>query len=418
MTETSGPTLRPSPLDRLAEPEENKELSVEDVRSASRRPGMPEPALRQWLTGRPAPGAGVARNQPPEPGTRQMGYRDAGRASRIEVAMTTGDHLLSRIPDSDVATFRADAYRRLTPEEFARVDAVYAAGLEATCRWFAARTGHPCRHDLDRRVDPVWLTGEERAQAEYLRTVLRPRRPLRPSRRFLPGGSGPGRIDEWLDIVGLYRFLGAFVAGSPGRGHTVVRLRGAQAAFLLHGMRLDLPADLNASVGPGMSTVRLDERTVECIRSRVSDPVDAAALATALFTGAAMVELASVPRTALTGDALIFTGPVGYARAADAYVWVVPPSAQALLREAYLYQENRAERGPKLFAGAIGGAGRVLRATAAQCAVALPEQHHWHRSWICRAGLLRGVEQPEYVRNTDLLFALRLAPRPGTVRGE
>ncbi|MGI5218611.1 hypothetical protein [Nocardia sp. CA-290969] len=352
-------------------------------------------------------------NPVPEPGTRQMGYREAGRRPRATVSVTAGDHLLSRIPDSDVATFRADAYRRLTPAEFARVDAVYTAGLEATCRWLTARSGLPCRHDLDRRGDPIWFGRDEVAVAEHMRSVLRPR----PAPRgFLPGASGAGPVDEWLDILGLYRFLGSFVAGSPGRGNTVVRLRGAQASFLLHGMRLDLPPDLNYSVGPGLTTVRLDSRTVERIRIGAGHPVDAAALATALFTGATMVELGAVPRAGLTRDALIFTGPIGYARAADVYVWVIPRSARDLLHDAYLHQEGCADRGPKLFAGALGGAGRRLRSTAARCGVVLPALHHWNHSWIRGAGLLRGLESPEYVRNSDLLFGLRLIPSPGPAR--
>lgn len=350
----------------------------------------------------------------PEPGTRQMGYRDAGHRPRLRVSLTTGDDLLARIPDSDVATFRADAYRSLTPAEFARVDAVYTRGFEATCRWFTARSGQPCRHDLDRRADPIWFGRNEVAWAERMRTVLRPR----PAARRFPPARGVGRTDEWLDILGLYRFLGSFVAGSPGRGHTVVRLRGAQAACLLHGMRLELPPDLNYSVGTGMTTRRLDTTTVEWIRERIADPVDAAALATMLFTGATTVELGCVPRVASTGDALVFTGPIGYSRAADVYVWVIPPAARALVQEACAYRETHPGGSPKLFAGAIGAAGGRLRDTAARCGIALPESHHWHRSWIRQTGLLRGQEQPEHVRNTDLLFGLRLATGPGPVRGE
>src|SRR5262249_56975277 len=41
---------------------------------------------------------------------------------------------LPSLPDADVSWFRAEAYRRLPTEEFARVDAVYAQGLDAACR--------------------------------------------------------------------------------------------------------------------------------------------------------------------------------------------------------------------------------------------------------------------------------------------
>lgn len=412
MTEPSGPTLRPAPEDRSSALDGNIDQTPDTVRLTVHRPGKPERTLRGWL----APGRGRAVPLPPnqpEPQTRQMGYREAGRQYRGKVSMTPGDDMLSSIPDSDVTTFRADAYRRLEPAEFAPVDAVYKAAVEATCRWLNAQTGSPCRHDPERRAAPVWFGRAETVLAERIRAVLRPRPG---ARRGSLGNTAPGGIDEWLDTLGLYRFLGGFVADSPRRGHTIVRLRGAQAAFLLHGMRLELPPDLNYAVGPGMTTVVVADHTVEWIRDRAGDPVAAAALATVLCSGATMVELGSVPRTAVNGDALVFTGPIGYSQPADMYVWVVPPSVRDLLHEADRYQESRPDPSPKLFAGAVGSAGRTLRETAARCEVALPEQHPWHRSWIRQAGLLRGLDQPEYVRNTDLLFGLGLVARPGPFR--
>jgi hypothetical protein len=47
---------------------------------------------------------------------------------------------LPPLPAADVTWFRAEAYRRLPAGEFARVDAVYAEGLNAACNWLA---GHP-----------------------------------------------------------------------------------------------------------------------------------------------------------------------------------------------------------------------------------------------------------------------------------
>ncbi|WP_157224357.1 hypothetical protein [Nocardia paucivorans] len=323
--------------------------------------------------------------------------------------MVTADETLPRLPDSDVGTFRADAYRGLPPEQFTRVDAVYNEGLEWTCRWFAARAGHPCRHDLDQKPEPYWLGPDDVALAEHMRGVLRSPRAVR---RRLPERSYAGQIDEWHDMLGLYRFLGEIVADSPGRAHTVARLRGAQAAFLLHGMRLDLPPDLLYSVGPGLTTTRLDAETVERIRVRTDNPVDAAALVTALFTGATSMELNAVPCASLTPEELVFAGPIGCARAADVYVWVIPPPARPVLRAARTYQETRADPAPKLLAGAVGGAGQRLRVLADLCEVTLPEPHHWHHSWIRQSGLIRHIEQPHHVRNSDLLFALHLAPRP------
>lgn len=413
MTEASIPTLRPSALDRLVRLDEDGTLSADHVRSASRKLGVTERALWRWLAARKAKNtpAPAVRGEVSEVASRGIEYRQvtAGQAGTATVSMAAGDEALPRLPDSDVGTFRADAYRGLPPEQFARVDAVYTEGLESTCRWLTAHGGRPCRHDPDQKPHPNWLGPDDAALAERMCNVLRPRRPVR---RRLPERPYAGQIDEWHDTLGLYRFLGEFVSDSPGRAHTVARLRGAQAAFLLHGMRLDLPPDLNYSVGPGLTTTRLDEGTVERIRARTGNPADAAAIATVLFTGATSMELNAIPCASLTPEALIFAGPIGCARAADVYVWVIPAPARPLLQAARVYQETRADPNPKLLAGAVGGAGHRLHTTAALCEVTIPETHHWHHSWIRQSGLLRRIEQPWYVRNTDLLFALHLAPHP------
>ncbi|WP_040841868.1 hypothetical protein [Nocardia brevicatena] len=411
MTEASIPTLRLSVLDRLIRLDEDGRLSADHVRSASRKLGVTERAIWQWLAARNMRNAPVVRKEIPEAATRRIGYRQAiaGQAGTAMVSMAAGDEVLPRLPDSDVDTFRADAYRGLSPEEFARVDAVYTEGIDSTCRWLTAHGGRPCRHDPGQKPDPNWLGPDDATLAEHMRTVLRPRRAVR---RRLPDRPYAGQIDEWHDTLGLYRFLGELVSDSPGRAHTIARLRGAQAAFLLHGMRLDLPPDLTYSVGPGFTTTRLDEGTVERVRTRTGNPVDAAALTTVLFTGATVMELNAIPCVSLTPEALIFTGPIGCARAADVYVWVIPTPARPLLHAAREYQETRAQPNPKLLAGAVGGAGHRLQATATRCGVTIPELHHWHHSWIRQSGLLRRIEQPQYVRNTDLLFALHLTPRP------
>ncbi|WP_174188190.1 hypothetical protein [Nocardia barduliensis] len=411
MVDASVPTLRPSELERLAQLDEHNELSAEHVRSTSQRLGVPEENLWRWLTDRRDASAPTTRLDVPEPPTRQVGYGHSGhRPSRIiTLTEAVGSESLPQIPDGDVTTFRADAYRSLPPAEFARIDAVYTEGIQTTCQWLAAHTGQPCRHDLNQNGGGGWLGPRGAGLAEYMLSVLQPR--LAAPDRF-HHGHGAGLVDEWNDILSLYRFLGGLVADSPSRGHTITRLRGAQAAFLLHGLRLDLPPDLAYSVGPGLTTVPVDDEVVARVRARTGDPVDAAAITTALFTGATAMELNAIPCVALTADALIFNGPIGYTHAPDLYVWVVPPVARPLLYEARAYQESRATPNTKLFAGAIGGAGFRLRRLAAACEMSLPDLYHWHHSWIRQAGLLRMSEQPTPVRNTDLLFGMKLAPRP------
>ncbi|MEU6189353.1 hypothetical protein [Nocardia sp. NPDC047038] len=459
MADASVPTLRPSELERLAQLDEHNELSADQVRSSSQRMGVPEEDLWRWLEDRRSasaptrridvperptahvevpdpstahvdvsdptttrvdvpdppttriavPDPPTTRIDGPEPPTRHVGYGEINhRQSRIiTLPEAAGGGLLPQISDGDVTTFRADAYRSLPPEEFARIDAVYADGIQLACRWLAEHTGRPCRHDLNQNGVGSWLGPRGAGLAEYMLSVLQPR--LSVPDRFQQGA---GLVDEWNDILSLYRFLGGLVADSPSRGHTITRLRGAQAAFLLHGMRLDLPPDLAYSVGPGLTTVPIDDDLVARVRARTADPVDAAAIVTALFTGATAMELNAIPCVALAADALIFNGPIGYTHAPDLYVWVIPPSARPLLYEARVHQESRPTPNTKLFAGAIGGAGFRLRRLAAACEVTLPDLYHWHHSWIREAGLLRKSEQSTPVRNTDLLFGLKLAPRP------
>jgi hypothetical protein len=411
VVDASVPTLRPSELERLAQLDEHNELSAEHVRSTSRRTGVPEANLWRWLDARRDASAPTRRIDVPEAATRLVGYRQADhRASRIiTLTEAVGGELLPQISDGDVTTFLADSYRSLPPSEFERIDAVYTEGIRATCRWLAEHTGQPCRHDLDQNGGGTWIGPRGAGLAEYMLAVLQPR--LNAPNRFHQG-RGTGVVDEWSDILSLYRFLGGLIADSPGRGHTITRLRGAQAAFLLHGLRLDLPPDLAYSVGPGLTTTPIDHEVIARIRARTADPVDAAAIATALFTGATAMELNAIPCVALTTDALIFNGPIGYTHAPDLYVWVIPPPARPLLYEARAYQESRPTPNSKLFTGAIGGAGFRLRRLAAACEVTLPDLYHWHHSWIRQAGLLRMSEQPNPVRNTDLLFGLKLVPRP------
>ncbi|MBF6300530.1 hypothetical protein IU459_23720 [Nocardia amamiensis] len=395
MVDASVPTLRPSELEELA-----------------KRGAIPDGPTRQ-LGYRRMPDGPTRRlgyRQVPDGPTRQVGYRQlrARQSRMVTFPEAAGDDLLPQISDGDVTTFRADTYRSLPPDEFARVDAVYTQGIRATCRWLAERSGQPCQHDLDQHerswVDPLGV-----GLAAHMLTVLQPR--LSVSDR-LQQGSGGGLVDEWNDILSLYRFLGGLVADSPSRGHTITRLRGAQAAFLLHGLRLDLPPDLAYAVGPGLTTIPVDHEIITRIRAKTDNLVDAAALATALFTGATAMELNAIPCVALTADALIFNGPIGYAHAPDLYVWVIPPLARPLLYDARVHREAHDTPTSKLFAGAVGGAGFRLRRIAAACEVTLPDLYHWHHSWIRHAGLLRMSEQPTPVRNTDLLFGLKLAPRP------
>lgn len=88
-------------------------------------------------------------------------------------------------------------------------------------------------------------------------------------------------------------FLTDLVQDSPTRAHTVVLLRGAQAAFLAHGFLLRVPhtADLGFLSGPGLDAATVTDDIVARIRAGVAHPAIAACLAAGLFTGIGAREL-------------------------------------------------------------------------------------------------------------------------------
>jgi hypothetical protein len=62
---------------------------------------------------------------------------------------------LPPLPEGDVTSFRAEAYRQLPTGQFLRVDDAYQRGLRAACRWLS---GHPEQHDAVAEIgDPHYL---------------------------------------------------------------------------------------------------------------------------------------------------------------------------------------------------------------------------------------------------------------------
>ncbi len=174
---------------------------------------------------------------------------------------------------------------------------------------------------------------------------------------------------RWDDVVGLQMFLSGLGADSPSPQHTITRIRGAQAGFLLHGLLLRVPAELDRCDGPGMAGTIFTGATGARIRANLVNPVHAAALATALFTGMPPDHIAHTPISALSPDAATLRLP--NRPAGSQLVFVVPPFARGLLRAARVFlQFGGAEPDAKLFSG---GLGRIrLSTSAAACGLPLP----------------------------------------------
>lgn len=142
--------------------------------------------------------------------------------------------LPARLPTGQVMYYRADVYRQTGPEVFARVDALYQTGLDAACSWLRGRQ--------------------------------------------LPTRSQPD------DGEAIQRFVTELVHANPGRRHTLAMLRGAQAGFVLHGAWLTIPA-LTRLGGPGVTSLPVTHELAERIRTLSANPVLAAGIGLALFTG-------------------------------------------------------------------------------------------------------------------------------------
>jgi hypothetical protein len=249
---------------------------------------------------------------------------------------------LAPLSTTGVAHFRAEAFRRLDAAAFARLDGVYARGLDAACNWLST-----C---------------------------------VAPDRRR-PGGE----LVQW--------FLTGLVHDSPSRGHTLALLRGAQAGFLSHGLLLGVPLSrdlLDVLSGPGLNGLPVTAQTVERIRAGVANPMVAAGVATALLTGisprgtnyahqdplspdldALYVAWGPSRRThSVVAATITTTAPTVPTMA----VFYVPAPARALLRAASTFATSQTTPPRRqLFAETIV-TNELIRAAADNCQVTLPAQ--------------------------------------------
>jgi hypothetical protein len=243
------------------------------------------------------------------------------------------------LPVGQVMHYRADIHRRHSPEVFAAVDELYGRGLDAACEWLRGRP--------------------------------------RPG----PGGR-PGAGAR------IQAFVGELVHASPSPRHTVALLRGAQAGFLLHGCWLILPPVHRLLGGPGFTSTPVTHAIVDRIRAGTANPVLAAAVALALFTGVEPAALASLRMAALDPPAHLLTVPYKTQRMpsdarqryhsiplrhADA-VFYVPLPARRLLRAARLFLlAHDWDPEARVFAGFFP-LHQLVEQAAARCGLALPRR--------------------------------------------
>ncbi|MGY0498977.1 hypothetical protein ACWZHB_10825 [Nocardia sp. FBN12] len=215
---------------------------------------------------------------------------------------------LPMVPDTDVARFRADAFRRLSLEEFSRVDAVYRQGMDAACRWSAtlpdpatAGVGGHIGELLPRgRLGSELIVGAQALAQRYGEAELR-----RLAAGLLCVGYGHGLTtfpQEFDDAEEVHRFVTGLVARAHSAQHAITLLRGAQAGALLHGVLLQMPSDLVDLTGPGLTGIPITPQVAAHLRSEVVNPAYAGAVAVAVYTGFDTEDLMRIPVAAVSDE--------------------------------------------------------------------------------------------------------------------
>ncbi|MFJ2109805.1 hypothetical protein ACIOHH_35145 [Streptomyces microflavus] len=277
-------------------------------------------------------------------------------ATRVKQAGPDHHHTFPALPTTPMTGFRADLRRRLLPEDHHKADGQYRAALQAAALWL---TQHP--HS---------------------------------SRPHPPDHGTP-----WNDIPGLQYFLSRLTHNSPTPQHTLIRIRGAQAGFLRNGLLLDVPEDLDAAGGPGITTRPCTPKAIQHLTA-IPGPPQAAGLATLLFTGAHPDLVAAATVDSVTANATRIHLPAhghiprhttdpgpSAEKPASTTVYAIPPRARPLLHAALLFRQR--EQAPAHFLLFSNTFGHRLTALTEDLALPVPTLVHphpapdWHQQARC-----------------------------------
>ncbi|MFD1546009.1 hypothetical protein [Nonomuraea guangzhouensis] len=308
-----------------------------------------------------------------EPAT---GLTTAHSSAEVSGAIGQRDERAEDFPHTVAASlpwYRADAYRRLSSAEFARVDAEYRHGLQAACRWLRHHTPAPQPRLLPASTtiglfDGLTLTDQLLGR---LPRITLPRL-----------GGPPDRYPLLWHDIGLQAFLSGLVADAPTAGHAVARIRGAQAAFLRHGLLLSPPEDLSTAHGPGFGPQGFTPVVAGRIRNQIAHPWVAAALSMAVITGEPASVVAQLRVEAIDDEAGFVT--MGHDR------FGIPRHGRDLVVAAKVFGCLAPVRAGQRLAKVIGRNGERLESAAEVCGVLLAADafagRPVHRSWHALAG--------------------------------
>jgi hypothetical protein len=340
-------------------------------------PSLPQALLAARLARKPWRGSMPARGV--------LHCADGGQIPSPHEEQDAAAVTLPPLPSSDFPFFRADAFRslRITPDQavaamygeraFDVVDAVYGYGMDMACTWILQQ-----QQDASQAAGPAPTRASAATHLERLQRFLagtgapiaaaRPRMPDTGSARQQPFP------DRATDARALRLFLAALVADCPTRDHAIVRIRGAQAGFFLHGLLLAVPPLLDRATGRGLMAL-LEAEQADRIRSHVLHPVHAAALAAVLCTGADPADLAGTTADAVSDDGafLYLAESAIQGFAGETVRYGVPAYARSLMRAALRFHRLCGhDASTPLLAEGIGRDQRQLITTARLCAMPVP----------------------------------------------
>ena len=275
-----------------------------------------------------------------------------------------------------VMSWRRRAAGLLGPRRFARADAIYRTATELTDAWLSD-----------------W----------------------RPAR-------WPRYDDEHL-------FLFWLVADSPSRTHTLIRIRGYEAAFRRHQRIVSAPAagDLlnpDRLGGPGLSGRHVTDEIAEQIRAGVAHPVVAAALVTSMFTGVSLKVLRAATWAGCSPDQStlllsrdrseprVFSLPMPMTHAR---VWFhIPLAARPILRAAHTYNGITTDGTGRMFPPELVSTEQLRQARQA-CGIAMyREAQDLDRVWVTRFGPDRNITSYQTAEQEEFLIDQNFDPAQRT----
>ncbi|MFI6511927.1 hypothetical protein ACIBCT_30370 [Streptosporangium sp. NPDC050855] len=291
---------------------------------------------------------------------------------RQEQARLVMCQALPEVPQSNVLHFRANAFRALSREDFARVDLLYTSAMDATCAFLSAHPDY-CKEIQTSAGADLHDDGKESGDrdvpdgqvAERLKFALDD---LAVQIGGLPSASA-SLPRPWEDSEAIARFVTELVVAAPSHAHTVALLHGAQAGFLLHGIHLVIPADPEKLGGPGFVDPPLTPAVAEQIRSHIIDPVRAGALTAFLATGLSAWWLSLISMCRLEPDASILRAYTPFKISYPIPLWARDLLAAA---RAFAVLQN-CDDDERFLATGIGVGGKTLADTAQRCGLNLQE---------------------------------------------